>query len=175
MIQSKLAEIEKATKVYAADREELAKLVKNLTDELARATAFLLPGIKRAVARAAMREMELRELIKQSPEAFDKPKTQIFYDIKVGFRKGSGGITWEDEAEVVRLIEKHFAADQQELLIKTTKEPRAKAIAALEVAELKKIGCEVEGTAEIVVIKPIDCAVEKTVKALLKDAAETGN
>ena len=90
----------------------------------------------------------------------------------MGFRKGTGGIDWSDDDQTVKLIEKHFPKTQAELLIKTTKKPIKKALADLDVADLKRIGCTVESTGDVVFIKPADSTVDKHVNALLKEAME---
>lgn len=167
-----LAEIESRTKRYADARGALLQIVQHLNDTIEALKRTHLPEIKRLVGRTAEREAELRFAIETAPELFERPRTQIFHGVKVGFRKGSGGIDWEDDDQVVALIEKHFAEDEAALLIKTTKKPIAKALEDLEVATLKKLGCTVESTGDVVVIKPTDTAVDKIVNALLKDAVE---
>jgi hypothetical protein len=62
---------------------------------------------------------------------------------------------------------------QDDLLIKITKKPIAKALADLDVSDLKRIGCRVEATGDIVVIASTDSEVDKLVKALLADEVET--
>jgi Bacteriophage Mu Gam like protein len=168
-----LAEIETATKEFASRRYQLANLVSALQQEVADVTAEFLPQIKKLVASTAERQSFLQQLIQENPGLFEKPRTQIFHEVKVGFRKGTGGIDWDDDDKVIKLIREHFTKSQADLLIKTTEKPIAKAIEDLEVADLKKIGCRVEDTGDVIVIKPIDSAVEKAVKALLKDATET--
>lgn len=168
-----LAEIEKLTIAFADARALLASEVTNLEQELEALKRKRMPAIKALVARAADKSAALTQAVSAAPQLFEKPKTQTFAGIKVGFRKGTGGIDWADDARVCALIEKHFPKAQAELLIKTTKKPIAKALADLDVADLKRIGCTVEATGEIVVIKPTDSSVDKIVNALLKDATET--
>ena len=50
--------------------------------------------------------------------------------------------------------------------------PDKKMLAELPVNELKKLGCTVADTGDVVVIKPTDSEIEKAVAALLKDAVE---
>ena len=56
--------------------------------------------------------------------------------------------------------------------IRTTDAPDKKMLAELPVNELKKLGCTVADTGDVVVIKPTDSEIEKAVAALLKDAVE---
>lgn len=167
-----LAEIESLTKKYAEARGALADLVAEVNAEVEAAKRRAMPQLKSLVARAALREGELRAAVAAAPQLFEKPKTQTFHNIKVGFRKGTGGIDWASDAEVVARIRKQFPDDAAALLIRTVETPIAKALAELDVATLKKLGCTVEATGEVVVIKATDGEVEKIVNALLKGASE---
>lgn len=166
-----MIEISDRAQALRFERDKLIGQVAALNKEIERATAFRLPIIRRAVARTAETHSELFNAIDLSRDLFKSPRTILLYNIKVGLRKGQGGITWEDGDQVVRLIEKHFP-DQAALLIKTVKTPVAKTLEDLDVSDLKKLGCKVEDTGDQVVIKPMDSAVDKTVKALLKNAVE---
>lgn len=166
-----LSEIESKTKALATTRQMLAGYVESLNAEIEDAKRRYLHHIKTAVNRAAKCHAELRDAIEGSSEEFKSPRTQVFHGIKVGFRKGTGGIDWDDDERTSDLIEKHFP-DQFKTLVKTTRKPQAKALASLEVGELKKVACRVESTGDVVVIKPIDSEVDKTVNALLKGAVD---
>ena len=165
-----LADIEVKTKEYADAREVLAQRMIALNDELASLKARRLNGIKTALAAAAELEADLKAAIEAAPAAFEKPRTQIFHGIKVGYRKGTGKVTFEDADQVVKLIRKHFP-EQADLLIKVEETPIKKAIGDLAASDVKKIGCSIEDAADAVEIKPVDGAVEKMVNALLKEAA----
>jgi len=110
--------------------------------------------------------------LKDSRPLFEKPKSQTMHGVRVGWRKGSGGIDFEDADQVVRLIKKHYSEDEQELLIITKEKPNKDALEQLAVDELKKLGCTVEDTADVPFIKDAAGDVDKIVKALLKEATE---
>jgi hypothetical protein len=167
-----LADIELAAKAFAADRAILAEVVDGLNDDIEGLKRHALPVIKRRVAHAAESQAVLMSLVDKARHLFVQPRTVIFHGIKVGLHKGSGGITWDDDATVIRLIEKHFTKAQAELLIKTTRKPIKKAIEDLDIADLKRIGCRIEETGDAIIIKPTDSHVDKLVNALLKDALE---
>lgn len=164
-----LAQIEASTKKFADDRDALKAAIRKLNDDIDAAKRAAMPVIKRAVAKIAERHSELTALIDDSRDLFVKPRTVIFHGIKVGITKGKGSIDWDDDNRTVSLIEKHLP-DQADVLIKTTKKPLKKALAQLSTAELKKIGCTVEETGDIIVIKPTDSEVDKMVTALIADA-----
>jgi hypothetical protein len=166
-----ITEIEiKAASVRAA-RNVLAADLSILNDELEAVKRQFMGRIKNGVNRLAASHAKLHEAIKSSPELFEKPRTQVFHGIKVGFRKGTGGVDWDDDEKVASLIKKHFP-EQFDVLVKTTHKPQAKALDRLDVSDLKRIGCTVEGTGDVVVIKPTDSEVDKAVNALLKGAID---
>lgn len=170
--ETTLLTLDPLARAYAEKRETLASIVTLLNTQVEALKAAALPDIKRAVAKAAEKQVALSNAIDGARHLFVSPRTIVMHGIKLGLRKGSGGIDWEDDAKVVALIEKLFPKAQAELLIKTTKKPIAKALEDLDVATLKKIGCTVEDTGDIIVIKPVDTAVDKIVTALLKNATE---
>ncbi|BFU90125.1 MAG: hypothetical protein NTAFB01_13120 [Nitrospira sp.] len=158
---------------FGKRREALHERLSTLEAELQTVKRRHLKEIKRCTTQAAESESALRAAIEDGPELFDKPKTHIFHGIKVGYRKGSGGLDWEDDEDLVRKIEKLFPDDDeaaQYLIIK--KKPSAEALEDLDAATLKRLGVLVVDTGEQVVIKPVETAIEKLVKALLKDARE---
>jgi len=164
-----IAEIEIRAKRYAEARERLAAIVGALNEAVEAIKRAELPKLRRAVASAAEAHDGLKALVEAAPELFVKPKTATLHGIRLGYMKGKGGIEWDDGDAVVAAIQKYLP-DQAEALIRWTGKPLKEAINQLDVAALKKIGCRVVDTGEIVFIKPADSAVDKMVDALLKDA-----
>lgn len=164
-----LAQIETLTKAYADAREGLWDLLRALEAEVAEAHRRYLPGVKKALARAAEAHDRLKGAVEAAPELFVRPRTVIFHGVKVGLVKGKGGIAFADADQVVQLVAKHFP-ERFELLVKTVQTPVKAALEQLTVAELKKLGCTVIESGDQVVVKAVDGAVEKLVKALERDA-----
>lgn len=167
-----LSEIESLTKKLSETRDELTKIVLTLQLKTQRLQDEAIPDIKRISGRTSIHALALHTAIDTSRDLFQRPRTVIFHGIKLGLRKGPGGIDWDDDEKVCDLITKHFPKAQADLLIQTTHKPIAKALNALEVSDLKKIGCRVKSTADEVIIAPADTAVDKLVSALLKDAVD---
>lgn len=166
-----MTDIERQTKVYAEAREKLAGMVAELTDGLEALKRNRLPAIKRALQRAAEKEAELRAVIESAPDLFAKPRTVVMHGVKVGWQKGPGKIEFDDPDQVVALIKKRLP-DQADVLVATIEKPVRKALQQLSVQQLKSIGCQVEGTDDVVVIKAVDSDVDKLVTALLRGASE---
>lgn len=163
--------ISKRASVYSDARQLLTEKVTAFNDGLAALRKDHIPGVKKAVARAAEAEAALRALIEANPDCFTKPKTQVFSGVKVGYQKGKGTISFEDADSVVARIKKHLP-DQADVLIKQKETPVKDALAQLSAADLKKIGVTVSEAGDQVVIKPVDSEVDKMVDALLKDVGE---
>lgn len=172
--QSGMPQIEAQAKLYADARLDLNARVQTLQAAIAAAQRECLPGIREAIGIVADRHTALNNLIANSPELFEKPRTVSFYGIKVGLQKGAGSISWEDAKEVVKKIEKLFRGDQDMLdtLIITKKKPNKAAMLTLDVSSLKILGCQVLETGDQVVIKAADTGIDKLVRALLKGAVE---
>jgi hypothetical protein len=163
--------IECAAKLYANTREALAARVRAADAELEAIKRQRLPGIKAALARAAEAETRLRTVIEAAPELFERPKTVILHGIKVGYRKATGKLIWDDADQVVALIRKH-CPDQADVLIVVRETPSKSALSQLSVAELKRLGVRVVETGEEIVIAPTDSEVDRLVDALLKSALD---
>lgn len=166
-----LAEIESRAQKYAVARDTLRGLVETLKEGMDALQKQHLPGIRKALNKAAEQEAELKALVEQAPGLFVKPKSVIFHGIKLGFQKGKGKIEWDDADRVVALIRKHFP-EQADVLIATSERPAKDALAQLSVAELKKLGVSVTEAGEAVFVKPTDSAVDKMVESLMKAAAD---
>lgn len=166
-----LAAIEVQAKLHEEARLLLAERVGAYQAGLAALARDHLPGIKRALNKAADVESRIRDLVARHPEAFTKPKTQVLHGTKVGYQKAKGKIGFDKPAKVIERI-KRLMPEQAELLIHKKEEPNKEALAMLPAADLKKLGCTVTAGGEEIVCKPVDGAVEKMVKALLKDASD---
>jgi arsenate reductase-like glutaredoxin family protein len=163
-----LTDIEAATRRYAEARARLAERVTELEDEVRALKRARLPAIRRALAEAQARRDELASLIQEAPQLFERPKTVIFHGIRVGWQKGRGSITWDDDERVCALIRKHFPA-QAESLIKVIERPLKTALAQLSTADLKRIGVQVVETGDEIVIRPVDGDLDRLIERMLED------
>lgn len=169
---TQLTDIEPSAKAYAEARAKVAEIVTQLNDGIEALKRSHMPALKRAITRAAEKHDQLKQIIEANPALFVKPRTVIYHGVKLGLKKGTGGITFDDADQVVRLIKKHFP-EQADVLVITTEKPSKDALAQLTVAELKKVGCNSVEAGDQVVIKPTDSEVDKLVDTLLKGATET--
>jgi hypothetical protein len=165
-----LATIEAAAKKHADNRDALKQIVQALNDQIAAIKRVALPDIKRAVARAAESEHQLRADIAAAPDLFVQPRTVIFHGLKCGYEKGKLKLVCPDPDQACDLIRKHFP-DLAETLIVTKLSPNKKALAELGPKDLKRLGLSLEDPGDQIVIRAVDSDVDKIVTALLADAA----
>lgn len=166
---SDLDSIAKRADSFAAARTVLAERVTALNDGMVALRRQHIAGIKRALAKAAEAEAELRALVQSNPANFAKPRTRVFNGVKVGYQKGKGVISFADSDAVVARIKRHLP-EQADILINTTEKPVKDALAQLDGTDLKKLGVTLTAAGDQVVVKPVDSEVDKLVDALLKDA-----
>jgi len=168
-----LSTIEKLTKDYSDERRKLAELVGIMENEVAAIKRRYIRNIRAHVDKAAGHYETLKAAVEEAPELFVKPRTIIFHGVKVGYQKGKGGIAWDDDEQVIKLIKKHFP-EQAEVLIKTVETPVKKALDNLAAADIKKLGITVKDDGDQIVIKGMDSEIDKLVDALLRDGEATG-
>jgi hypothetical protein len=170
-VKPTLHEIEVVASIYSIRRAALAGIVAAMTAEIDRIKRKHLSELKRTLAEVAEREADLRNKIAQRPDLFVRPRSVIMHGIKFGYNKSRGGIEYEDADQVIKLIRKHFP-ERADVLIITSERPAKEALEKLSGADLKRLGCTVKDTGDIVFVKPADSDVEKMVDVLLKGAVE---
>lgn len=166
-----MAEIEAATKEFAEARNALAGTVSGLLDEIAQVKGKYRHRLLAQLAAVKLARGDVRVLVERHPELFEKPRSVVFHGVKVGYRKGVGRLVYESAERVISLIRKHFSGKALEVLINVKESPNKEAIASLDVDQLKKIGCTVEGTSDVVEIRALEGDVEKAIDALLGEEA----
>ena len=166
-----LATIERETRLHEEARLLLQQRVAVYTEGLAALRSDHMPGIRRALNKAADIEARLRQLVADNPGSFVKPKTRVLHGTKVGYQKAKGKIGFDKPARVVERI-KRLLPEQADILIHKEEKPNKEALAMLPAADLKRLGCTVTDGGDVVIVKAVDGEVDKIVKALLEAAAE---
>lgn len=161
-----LSDIERLTKDYSDARSVLVDRVNVVNDEVEKLKRRAIPGIKSAVATVKEMESVLKAAIEDGSSLFVKPRSVVFHGVKVGIEKSKGKLIFDNADQVIKLIKKHYP-EQADVLIKTTEKPSKKNILGLSVSDLKKIGCEIKDSGDVVIVKPVDSNVDKLVSALL--------
>ena len=168
-----LDEMETSARGYAELRNALAVVVQELNEKLEKLKQDKMPIIKRLVERATEKHAELAGMIATNQELFAKPRTVTWHGIKCGLRKNEGSIEYDDAEAVVAKIKQQLA--NPTAFLHVTERPNKEALAGLPAGELKKLGCWICDTGDVIVIKPVDGEVERAVGALFKAESESRN
>ena len=166
-----LTEIEPLCAGYDAECVKLEDMIGNLEADLEAVKQKHLAALKRQARVVASREAELHSAVETSPSLFVKPRTMVLHGTKVGFGNSIGSVVFEDEDQVLKLIEKHQSARLEEL-VKTSKTPRKDALRQLTEAELAKLGCRIDGAGNVVIVKRVAGDVEKLINKLITKLVE---
>jgi len=166
---SNLNEIEKLTNEFSEANDNLTLIKRELGSEVEAVKARYFKKIKDSAEAVLLRKSELEEAIKSSRNLFNKPKTMVLSGIRVGFQKTKDKIIWDDEQQVIQLIEKKMDREVAEMLIKTEKKPIKESLLKLSEAELKRIACRIDKGEDKVLIKSIDSEIDKFVSSLMKE------
>lgn len=111
-------QMESLCAAYDVECVELEIRIAQLEADLEVVKQKHLPGLKKQAAKLAAREAELYSAVENAPELFEKPKTLVIAGTKVGFANSIGSVSFEDDAYVVKQVEKHFP-DRFDELVKT--------------------------------------------------------
>ena len=166
-----LNEIEPLCAAYDGECVKLEDMIGSLEADLEAVKQKHLVALKRQARVVANREAELHSAVEASAGLFTKPRTHIMHGTKVGMANSIGSVVFEDEAQVVKLVEKHFK-DRFDELVKTEYTPRKDSLRQLSEAELAKLGCSVEGAGEVVIVKRVAGDVEKLINKLITKLVE---
>lgn len=166
-----LADIDQLTRAYAGAHDTLTERVRSLETEIDDLKRRRLAGIRSAAAKTADARAALSAAIEAAPELFERPRTLTIYGVKVGLQKGKGELRFASQEQVIRLIRRHLA-DQEDQLIAVRESVVKTALAKLSASELRKIGCEIVETGDQVVIRSTASDIDKFVDALLAESAE---
>lgn len=159
-------DIERKTKLFADARAELAERLQALKDEQDAAKRRRIQGLKNAVARLRTERDELLQLLGESAELFEQPKTRTLHGIRVGWMKQRGKLEIADADAVVAGLRK-LLGDEATAYIKVTESPIRTALANLPAKDLKRLGVAVADDIDTPFIKAVDGEIEKLVDALL--------
>lgn len=167
-----LGDIERLCKEYEETSANLEAALGELESDLAAVRSKHIAALKRHAGIVARREAELLSAIEASSNLFKKPRTLTLHGVKIGFATNTvGRLVFEDADAVVKLIEKHFGKDAQSY-ISTKPEPDKDALKTLDAADLKKLGCHIEGVGDVVVCRRVAGDIEKLMNTLTRKLAE---
>lgn len=166
-----LGDIEKLADCFNESATRLEEGIAALEADLEKVKQKYLGSLKKMAGIVAGCEAELRAAVEANPGLFEKPRTIVAHGIKFGFSVSEGRLVFDDADTVVALI-KRWRPEDLGTLIRTKEEPDKDALKALDVAELKKIGCRIEGAGDQVLVKRTAGEVEALINKLIKKLVE---
>jgi arsenate reductase-like glutaredoxin family protein len=155
-----MVEIETETQAYADARAKMAKAVQTLKDGLKRVTDRHVDDLRQLAADVGVHHQALLDLIAAHPELFEKPRSQAFHGVTVGYLKGKGRITYSDADKVIERIEKALP-EQLDTLAPASRTLSHKALELLDGKQLKSIGVAIVNDGDKPYIKTPADDVEK--------------
>lgn len=162
------APIQESCACYRGELDLLKSTVAKLNTERKAIDDRYLPTIQRRVKLIGENKITLTDHVFNNRKTlFDKPKTRIFSDIKVGVRKQPGRMGVSDEAKTIAAIAKH-CPEQLDTLAPASRHISKEALEKLPADLLKKLGVEIAADDEKVIVEPQDSDVEKAVAALIQ-------
>jgi hypothetical protein len=166
-------QIETLAYAFSRAHARLGGEVRQLQEAIAELQRAYLPDIKAALQDLAQTKTVLQLAIEAHPELFERPRTTVLHDVKVGYAKQKGKVVIDDEAKTLERIRAQLPAEQAELLIRVRESVDRHAVADLTAADLKRLDIRIEASGDAVVIRPVDGEVDKVVDALLRDLEST--
>ena len=161
-----MKQIETLAHDYAAIRDHRCALLREMEAEISH---LLKPKLQKYFALANIegeKKAALLAAVQAAPELFAKPRSRTLHDIKFGFRKNTGGLTWEDEDYVLRRIHRLFP-DEAAAYLHITERPNKEALENLSAAELKKLGIATGDTGDVAFVKPAANDLERFATAIV--------
>jgi hypothetical protein len=163
--------IEQKATALADARDLLSTRVQAIEDEIRAIKRRRRAGLKSAAATVAAALAELQAEIDANRTLFAKPRTRVFFGLKVGLQKSKGKVAYANKAKTVALIRRHFKK-AFDTLVQTKEAPIDSAVRNLPAADLARIGASISGTGDQVLIKAIDSDIDKLIKAWMDDAED---
>lgn len=163
-----MEEVEEATKIHAEARTVLVDLVKRIRKRQDAIRKEFDARLKAAIMDTLTAKKDLEILLDDGRELFQKPKTREFFGIRVGLRKGKGGLVIDDEDKLMDRIKK-LLPEKKDDLIRSKESPDKTALEKLDAKTLKRLGVEIKDASDEIFIKSVDTEVEKAIKALMDD------
>jgi hypothetical protein len=158
--------IQDSCQTYRAELTQLASAVTMMDAAVAAVQAAHMPEIKQRAQATGFAKNRVWSLIADNVPLFEKPKSRVFFDIRVGYRKQPGKLML-DEKKTLALIEKH-CPEQIDTLAPATRSISKEALEKLPAETLKKIGVSLVTLTDKIIIEEEKTDVEKVVAALLK-------
>lgn len=169
-----LADIRVAAEHLAARHNDTTGCAALLQAEIKSAIAPILERYKATLdeysAAEATAHAQLTELLVRAPHLFVKPRSLAVDGVKAGYRKAEDTLDWDDDEVVAKRV-MALLPQQYDLLVRTQVSLVVDALAALDAADLQKIGVRTVTGVDSHYITVGDNDAEKLTKLVIAAAA----
>ncbi len=169
-----MVEMEKITDLAGNVARWESSLVQAITDYNKAMAAFredhadVIESIQIMARALGDSKAELEEAIDSNRGLFVKPKSRSLNGIQFGLKKGKGVLSWSIKDSLLLKRIKRMFPKKSKQLIKVTETPVKNELAKLKADDLKKLGCTVTGTGDVVFVKVEQTDAEKAAAAILE-------
>lgn len=167
MSRDALLETQRLASLYGAAVDDLAAVVREIEDVQRQAARERLARLQAAAALAGERREGLLALVREHPELYQRPRTQVVAGVKFGWRKRPGRVSLGKSA--LDLVKSKLPARAAEL-IRVREEIDKNVLKTLPARELALIGASITDTADEPLAEPARSDVERLAASLLRDA-----
>jgi hypothetical protein len=166
-----MQEIEKLMERFGALRDALAGAALAQDEEIAECEKRHAPRLRRLTKDFQAAHEAVVDAVRAAPDLFAQKRSVVLHGIRAGWQKGKGALEWDDDADVVARIERHFA-DQADELIRVSKKPVRAALNELSTHDLRRLGITVEETGDEPFARLAEKEAARLIRALLRKAAK---
>ena len=160
-------ETQRLASLYGAAVDDLAAVVREIEDVQRQAARERLARLQAAAALAGERRDGLLALVREHPELYQRPRTQVVAGVKFGWRKRPGRVSL---GKAALALVKSKLPHRADALIRVTEQIDKQALRALPARELALIGASITDTADEPLAEPARSDVERLAASLLRDA-----
>jgi phage host-nuclease inhibitor protein Gam len=166
-VEENLKEMERLAHDYNIAHSRLTSRISQYNAAIEAARKKYLPSLRVNVSVLEDVRRKLIGAVEEHPELFARKKSMVLHDVRFGYRKEKGKVSWRHKEKVLELIKRLFPSRAGDL-IRTKEDPNKDALAKMPAADLKRLGVTVtdDGDAPFVICS--DTEAEKAVKDLLK-------
>lgn len=162
-------EIVRLAREYSAAHKALAAVVEEVRAEQREALRRRLDEVLRLRTEAQVAGDVLRDAVAEASGLFSSaPRTWAVDDVRVGYRKRPGKLTWDDPEQVCAAVERHLP-EQAAALIRVKREPVRAALKSQPAAVLAAVGVRLEADTDEMVLSVGRDDLAKILDTLLAD------
>ena len=145
---------------YSQHEMEVAKMIQKWDMKIAKIKKDAHVALALPLRKMQKAKDKLYVAICDSADMFDKPKTIILHNVRIGYIASKTTVCWDDTEKLVAKLKDKYP-DKVDVLIKTEEKPIKTSLLMLSAKELKRLPLKVEIGEDQVFIKTTDKDIER--------------